>query len=63
MNCINRNKQLYRVIFLLSFVLSTSITLAQSNGKKITIQEKNISVKDAFSKIEQQTGYPKDDIN
>lgn len=57
MNCINRNKQLYRVIFLVSFILSTSITLAQSNGKKITIQEKNISVKDAFSKIEQQTEY------
>ncbi|MFR9165108.1 MAG: carboxypeptidase-like regulatory domain-containing protein [Dysgonomonas sp.] len=44
------------LLFLFSFFLTVSVT-AQNTDKKIAIQSKSISLKDAFYQIEQQTGY------
>lgn len=46
-----------KIIALLFFILLSSATFAQNKEKKISIQNKSISVKDAFSEIERQTGY------
>lgn len=46
-----------RYFFFVLFIFLVSTAIAQNNDQKITIQEKKISIKDAFSKIEQQTGY------
>lgn len=49
--------QLYRIIIFLSFAFLSCAAIAQNKGKTISIQNKNISVKEAFSTIEQQTNY------
>lgn len=49
--------QLYRIIILLFFISFSLGTIAQEKEKKISIQNKNISIKEAFSEIEQQTDY------
>lgn len=57
MDRIKSIKQLYRIIILLFFVFLSSGITAQNKEKKISIQNKSISIKDAFFEIEQQTGY------
>lgn len=57
MKRININELKNRSLFFVFFIFLASTALAQDNDKKITIQEKNISIKDIFNKIEQQTGY------
>lgn len=57
MNRINISELTCRSFFFVLFIFLVSNALAQDNNKKITIQEKSISIKDAFSKIEQQTEY------
>ncbi len=58
MNRINKYNQPYRFIFFLFFlILSTGSVLAQDSEKRITIQNKDISLKEVFKQIEQQTGY------
>lgn len=49
--------QLYRIIILLFFISFSFGTTAQEKEMKISIQNKSISIKEAFSKIEQQTDY------
>ncbi len=49
--------QLYRIIILLFFISFSLGTITQEKEKKISIQNKNISIKEAFSEIEQQTDY------
>lgn len=49
--------QLYRIIILLFFITFSFGTIAQEKEKKISIQNKSISIKEAFSEIEQQTDY------
>ncbi|NDW08441.1 TonB-dependent receptor [Dysgonomonas sp. 520] len=51
------NKQYRITIFIFSLFILCSSIAAQNSDKKITIQNKNISLKDAFSQIEKQTGY------
>ncbi len=57
MNRIKTNKQPYRIIFFVIFLFLVSSVIAQNTNKKVTIQNKSISLKEAFSLIEQQTGY------
>lgn len=54
MNYIN---QLNKTIFLIIFCFSTLISLAQSQNRYVSIQSKDITIKEAFSQIELQTGY------
>lgn len=57
MNQIKTNNQLYR-IFLFSLFISLSFTaIAQHKNQTISIQQKDISLRDAFSLIEEQSGY------
>ncbi len=56
MNPIIKNQSLRITFFIFSLFLLSGIT-AQNTDKKITIQRKSISLKDAFALIEQQTGY------
>lgn len=49
--------QFYRIIILLFFISFSFGAIAQEKEKKISIQNKSISIKEAFSKIEQQTDY------
>lgn len=51
------NKQQYGIIFCAISLFLFSSAIAQNTSKKVTIQHKNISLKEAFSQIEQQTGY------
>lgn len=57
MNRINISELTSRFFFFVLFLFFASTAIAQDNNKKITIQERNISIKEAFTKIEQQTGY------
>lgn len=57
MNRIKSIKQLYRIIIFLFFVFISSGAVSQTNEKKISIQNGSISLKEAFSQIEEQTGY------
>lgn len=57
MKRIKTDNKRYRItIFIFSLFLCSDIA-AQNVDKEITIQGKNISLKEAFSQIEQQTGY------
>ena len=49
--------QFYRIIILLFFIFFSFGAIAQEKEKKISIQNKSISIKEAFSEIEQQTDY------
>lgn len=49
--------QFYRIVILLFFISFSFGAIAQEKEKKISIQNKNISIKEAFSEIEQQTDY------
>ena len=49
--------QFYRIVILLFFISFSFGTIAQEKEKKISIQNKSISIKEAFSEIEQQTDY------
>lgn len=58
MNLINIHNQTNRLIFFFFFaVLSVQFVLAQDNQKQITIQNKEISLKEVFAEIEKQAGY------
>lgn len=57
MNRINANKQPAKVVLFLFFILLPFAAHAQKGEKRITIQNKNISLKEAFAQIESQTGY------
>ena len=49
--------QFYRIIILLFFISFSFGAIAQEKEKKISIQNKSLSIKEAFSEIEQQTDY------
>lgn len=57
MNRINTNKQLGKIAIFLFFTLSCLTLVAQHKEKKVTVQNKSISLKEAFAQIEAQTGY------
>ena len=57
MNRISINKQINKNIIFLLFTLLSLTATAQDEGKRITIQNKNSSLKEAFAQIELQTGY------
>lgn len=57
MNRINANKQPAKVALFLFFIFLPLMANAQKEEKRITIQNKNISLKEAFAQIESQTGY------
>ena len=57
MNRINTNKQAAKLAIFLFFTFLSLTTVAQNKEKKITIQNKSISLKEAFAQIETQTGY------
>lgn len=57
MNRIKANKQPAKVVLFLFFILLPFAAHAQDGEKIITIQNKNISLKDVFAQIESQTGY------
>lgn len=57
MNRISINKQINKNIIFLLFTLLSLAATAQDEGKRITIQNRNSSLKEAFAQIELQTGY------
>lgn len=57
MNRITIIKQVDKTLLLLFFCLLSLTAAAQHEGKRITIENKNISLKEAFAEIELQTGY------
>ncbi|WP_294476269.1 carboxypeptidase-like regulatory domain-containing protein [uncultured Bacteroides sp.] len=57
MNRIKANKQPAKVVLFLFFILLPFAAHAQDGDKRITIQNKHISLKDVFAQIESQTGY------
>ena len=57
MNRINTNKRAAKLAIFLFFTFLSLTTVAQNKEKKITIQNKRISLKEAFAQIESQTGY------
>lgn len=57
MNRITINKETDKILFFLFFAFLSLNATAQNARKPITIQNKNISLKEAFAEIEQQTGY------
>lgn len=57
MNRINANKKPDKMIILLFFSILSLTAISQNAEKKITIQNKNISLKEAFEQIELQTDY------
>lgn len=57
MNRINTNKRAAKLAIFLFFAFLSLTTVAQNKEKKITIQNKRISLKEAFAQIESQTGY------
>lgn len=57
MNRININKLSYKVFIFTSFLFIFSTITAQDSEKKITIQDKSISLRDVLAQIEKQTGY------
>lgn len=57
MNRITINKETNKILLFLFFAFLSLNATAQNDRKPITIQNKNISLKEAFAEIEQQTGY------
>ena len=57
MNRITINKQINKILLFLFFAFLSFNATAQNDRKQITIQNKNISLKEAFSEVELQTGY------
>lgn len=57
MKRITTNQKLTKTVLFLFFAFLTCSLVAQNGEKKITILNKNISLKEAFLQIEQQTGY------
>ena len=57
MNRITINKQINKILLFLFFAFLSLNATAQNDKKQITIQNKNISLKEAFAEIELQTGY------
>ena len=57
MNRITINKETDKILLFLFFAFLSLNATAQNDRKPITIQNKNISLKEAFTEIEQQTGY------
>lgn len=57
MNRINSNKRPDKLILFLFFTFHFLMVGAQNTEKRVTIHHKNISLKEAFLQIEQQTGY------
>lgn len=57
MNRITITKQADKTLLFLFFCLLTFSATAQNEGKRVTIQNRNISLKEAFAEIELQTGY------
>ena len=57
MNRITINKQINKILLFLFFAFLSFNATAQNDRKQITIQNKNISLKEAFAEIELQTGY------
>ena len=55
MNRINANKKPDKMIILLFFSILSLTAISQNAEKKIKIQNKNISLKEAFEQIELQT--------
>ena len=57
MNRITINKETDKILLFLFFAFLSLNATAQNDRKQITIQNKNISLKEAFAEIELQTGY------
>lgn len=57
MNRITINKETNKILLFLFFAFLSLNATAQNDRKQITIQNKNISLKEAFTEIELQTGY------
>lgn len=57
MNRINTKKRAGKLAIFLFFTFLSLTTVAQNKEKKITIQNKKISLKEAFAQIETQTEY------
>jgi len=57
MNRITINKQINKILLFLFFAFLSFNATAQNDRKQITIQNKNIALKEAFSEVELQTGY------
>lgn len=57
MNRITINKETNKILLFLFFAFLSLNATAQNDRKPITIQNKNISLQEAFTEIEQQTGY------
>ena len=57
MNRINTKKRAGKLAIFLFFTFLSLTTVAQNKEKKITVQNKRISLKEAFAQIETQTGY------
>mgnify|MGYP000475330893 FL=1 len=57
MNRITINKETDKILLFLFFAFPSLNATAQNDRKQITIQNKNISLKEAFTEIELQTGY------
>ena len=57
MNRITINKETDKIRLFLFFAFLSLNATAQNDRKQITIQNKNISLKEAFTEIELQTGY------
>ena len=60
MNRITINKQINKILLFLFFAFLSFNATAQNDKKQITIQNKNISLKEAFAEIELQTGHDRD---
>lgn len=57
MNRINTNNSLYKLTIFLFWICLSLVCVAQNSKQKITIENKNITLKEAFTSIEQQTEY------
>lgn len=57
MNRITINKETNKILLFLFFAFLSLNATAQNDRKQITIQNKNISLQEAFTEIELQTGY------
>ncbi len=57
MNRITINKETDKILLFLFFAFLSLNATTQNDRKPITIQNKNISLQEAFTEIEQQTGY------
>lgn len=57
MNRKNIHSLAYKIFISISFLFIFSVLSAQERDRKVTIQEKDITLKEVFSRIEKQTGY------